>query len=248
MATGAGLTWPAVDFETLTGAPAPFERRLDSTLREHWFDRLDRHFADSYAGVRLLKFPEDLRVYEHLLFQTRPEAVIEIGVENGGSALWFRDRLATISRYGGPLPQVISIDIAPQRARHDLAAADPDYARDITLLEGDVCDPALPERVAALLPPHARCFVIEDSAHTYPTSLAALNGFARFVAPGGWFVVEDGCVDVDALRPSEDWPRGVQAAIEEFLATPAGAAFERRRDAEVYGLTSHPGGFLQRVR
>lgn len=237
-----------MDFESLTREPAPFERRLDSTLREHWFDRLDRHFADSYAGVRLLKFPEDLRVYEHLLFESRPDAVIEIGAENGGSALWFRDRLATIARYGGPSPRVVSIDIAPQRARHDLAAADPDYERAITLLEGDVCDPALPDRVAAVLPAGARCLVIEDSAHTYPTSLAALNGFARFVGAGGWFVVEDGCVDVDALRPSEDWPRGVHAAIAEFLESPGGRAFERRRDVEVYGLTSHPGGFLQRVR
>lgn len=238
----------ALDFRTLTRKPAPFEDRLERPLSEHWFERLDRHFADSYAGIRLLKFPEDLRVYEHLLFETRPDAVIEIGVENGGSALWFRDRLATIAHYGGPPPRVISIDIAPQRARQDLSAADPQYEREITLLEGDVCDPELPERVAELLAPGARCVVIEDSAHTYPTTLAALNGFARFVAPGGWFVVEDGCVDVDALRPDENWPRGVQTAIAEFLKTPQGRAFERRRDAEVYGLTSHPGGFLQRMR
>jgi len=237
-----------VDFDALTREASPFERRLDSPLREHWFDRLERHFADSYAGVRLLKFPEDLRVYEHVLWETRPDAVIEIGAENGGSALWFRDRLATLSRYRGPPPRVISIDIAPQRARQDLAAADPDYERDITLIECDVRDPALPGRVAALLPAGASCFVIEDSAHTYATSFAALVGFERFVAPGGWFVVEDGCVDVDALRPSEDWPRGVQQAIADFLASGAGSGFVQRRDAEIYGLTAHPGGFLQRVR
>jgi cephalosporin hydroxylase len=237
-----------MDFAHLMTAPRPFEERLGTSLHEHWRERLDRHFADSYAGVRLLKFPEDLRVYEHLLWEMRPDAVIEIGAENGGSALWFRDRLATIARYGGAAsPRVVSIDIAPERARAELAEADPSYERDITLIEGDVRDPELPARVRELVGPAARCLVVEDSAHTYETSLAALCGFAAFVPVGGWFVVEDGCVDVEELRPTDDWPRGVRPAIEEWLAAPEGAGFVQRRDAEVYGLTSHPGGFLQRV-
>jgi cephalosporin hydroxylase len=225
----------------------PFERHLDSSLGEHWFDRLDRHFADSYMGVRLLKFPEDLRVYEHLLWEMRADTVIEIWTENGGSALWFRDRLQTLARYGRvSSPRVVSIDIAPNPAA--LRAADPDHENQITFLEGDVLDPDLPARVRSLIRPGARCFVIEDSAHVYATSLAALGGFAGFVPVGGWFVVEDGCVDVDALRPSEDWPGGVQAAIADWLASEDGAAFSQRRDAELYGLTCHPGGFLQRDR
>jgi cephalosporin hydroxylase len=229
-------------------SPGPFEQRLEIPLRRYWFERLDQHFDDSYAGVRLLKFPEDLRVYEQLLWEIRPDAVIEIGAENGGSALWFRDRLAALARYGGaPSPRVVSIDIAPERAREALAAVDPEYERDIALVQGDVCDPELPARVRELVGPGARCFVIEDSAHTYETTRAALRGFADFVPPGGWLVVEDGCVDVDALRPSDDWPRGVLPAVDEWLASEAGAGFRRRRDAERYGLTSHPGGFLQRV-
>jgi cephalosporin hydroxylase len=227
----------------------PFEQHLESSLRDHWFDRLDRHFADSYMGVRLLKFPEDLRVYEHLLWEMRADTVIEIGAENGGSALWFRDRLEALARYGRVSdPHVISIDIAPERAREGLAAVDPSHEERITLLQGDVLDPQLPARVRTLLSPDARCFVIEDSAHVHATSLAALRGFADFVPVGGWFVVEDGCVDVDALRPSEDWPRGVQLAIAEWLASPEGVGFAQRRDAELYGLTCHPGGFLQRER
>jgi cephalosporin hydroxylase len=89
--------------------------------------------------------------------------------------------------------------------------------------------------------------VVEDSAHVYATTIAALHGFARFVEPGGWFVVEDGCVDVEELRVSDDWPRGVIPAIDDFLASPDGAGFRRRRDLELYGLTCHRDGYLQRV-
>jgi len=39
------------------------------------------------------------------------------------------------------------------------------------------------------------------------------------VAPGGFKVVEDGCVDDDWLR-LPDWPRGVLPALEDWLRTP----------------------------
>ena len=51
-------------------------------------------------------------------------------------------------------------------------------------------DPSLPAEVERLLPDDARCLVIEDSAHTYATTRAALDAFAHLVPAGGFFVVE----------------------------------------------------------
>ena len=225
------------------------EERLGEPLRDLFRERLGTVFGDRYAGVLTMKFPEDLRVYEHLLWESAADTVIEIGAHSGGSALWFRDRLLALRRYGriSAEPRVVAIDLDTSVARGNLAAVDPAFEREIALLDGDVTDPALPERVAALLAPGARCFVVEDSAHTYETTAAALRGFARFVSPGGWFVVEDGCVDIEELRPAADWPRGVRPAIADWLAAPEGSAFSVRREAERYGLTCHPGGFLQRT-
>jgi cephalosporin hydroxylase len=89
--------------------------------------------------------------------------------------------------------------------------------------------------------------VIEDSAHEYETTLAALTGFSDLVPPGGFFVVEDGCVDVEELRLSPDWPRGVLPALHDWLQTSAGQQFTVRRDLELYGVSCHPEGFLQRA-
>lgn len=89
--------------------------------------------------------------------------------------------------------------------------------------------------------------MIEDSAHTYETTWSALTGFASFVPVNGYFVVEDGCVDVEEMRLSESWPRGVLPAVEAWLATPHGSEFTLRRDLERYGLSCHPMGFLQRT-
>jgi len=221
---------------------------LGATVREYWLERVSRHKRDSYAGVRLAKFPEDLRVYEHLIWASKPNTVIEIGTLCGGSALWFRDRLRTLAGYveiGRPL--VISIDLDVAQTRDGLHAVDPAFEESIRLLEADVTDSDLPREVEALMPQDARCLVVEDSAHVFETTMSALEGFARFVPMQGFFVVEDGSVDYEEMRLRTDWPRGVLPAVREWLRTAEGRKFRMRRDLELYGITAHPEGFLQRV-
>ena len=221
-------------------------RPAESVL-EYTRSRLRQHTQDSYAGVTISKFPEDLRVYEHLLWMSAADVVIELGVQFGGSSLWFRDRLHALGRYRAPsAKKVIAVDVDLSQARDRLAATDPDHATDIELIEGSVTDAGLPGHVADRVPSGARCLVVEDTAHTYETTLAALRGFARFVPVGGFFVVEDGCVDVEELRIDDDWPRGVLPAIEDWLAA-EGSSFCVRPDLALYGVTCHPGGFLQRT-
>jgi cephalosporin hydroxylase len=217
-------------------------------LREYWLARAAQHTTDSYLGVPLSKFPEDLRVYEHLLWRTTPDVVVELGGQAGGSALWFRDRLRTLAAYGRvAAPRVVSVDLDVSVARANLAEVDPHYADSIVLLEGDVQDPALRAEVGRHLPAGAHCMVVEDSAHVEATTRAALELYSDLVPPGGLFVVEDGCVDVEWMRLGEDWPRGVLPALRAWLATPQGAAFRMRRELELYGVSCHPEGFLERV-
>jgi len=229
---------PAVSADLTTGA-----------LLEYWRARVTQHLSDSYAGLKLSKFPEDLRVYEHLLWLQAPDTVIEIGTQFGASALWFRDRLRTLQAYGRIErdPLVVSVDVDQSAARAGLREADPRYEEQIVLVEGDVLSPdtaaAVGERVAG----RERRFVIEDSAHVYATTRAALDAFAALVPVGGFMVVEDGCVDVEELRISEDWPRGVLPALDDWLASAPGHDFQVRRDLELYGVSCHPRGFLQRV-
>jgi cephalosporin hydroxylase len=228
--------------------PRPVTTALSETVLELWRARAEQHLEDSYAGIRMSKFPEDLRVYEHLIWASKPNVVIEIGTLSGGSALWFRDRLRTLASYGQiDDPLVVSIDLDIGEAREAIGAVDPAYDDTIKLIAGDITDPALPGAVEPLLPAGARCLVVEDSAHVFETTIAALRGFARFVPPRGFFVVEDGSVDHERLRLREDWPRGVLPAVREWLETEEGRKFRVRRDLEIYGITSHPEGFLQRV-
>lgn len=231
-----------------SSALPPFELSLQKTLRDHWRDRIARHFRDTYAGLPFLKFPEDLRVYEHLLWMARPQTVIEVGVHQGASVLWFRDRLEALTQYGGIQDiKVVGVDVDITEATRNLDRVHPLWRRHITLLEGDITDPATVAAVCALLPAKARAMLIEDSAHDYAATLASLRGLSHLVPVDGFIVVEDTCVDIDELRCAEDWPRGAAHAVRDWLTSTEGGRFTQRRDLEQYILTCHPGGFLQRV-
>src|SRR5262245_14628191 len=104
---------------------------------EYWAARVAQHTEDTYAGVPMSKLPEDLRAYEHIIWDTCPSVVIEIGTQFGGSALWFRDRLRTLVSYRHARePTVLSIDINIELARQTLAETGHDLDG-IVLLEGD---------------------------------------------------------------------------------------------------------------
>lgn len=226
--------------------PQRVQAALDEPVAELWRRRLAQHRGDWYAGLRLQKFPEDLRAYEHVMWASDPEVVIELGSHRGGSSLWFRDRLAALGRYRPATRRlVVAVSHDTGAAREGVALRDPRWAEDIVFVDGDVRDPELPGRVGRHLRPGTRCLVVEDTAHRYDTTRAALDGFSRFVQPGGFFVVEDGVVDVAELTgpgPSG----GVLRAVQDWLGSASGQHFHVRPEMELYGLTSSPGGWLQR--
>jgi cephalosporin hydroxylase len=238
------------------GPPPAIERDLDETFADYWRRRIDQHHDDSWAGVPMAKFPEDLRVYQHLLWESRADTVIEVGTKWGGSLLWFRDQLRTFAGYGRVErePKVIGVDLAITHAETLLDRADPPWREQITLIEGDLREAATIKAIEAEIDPLARPLVVEDAAHTGEVTKAALEGLAHLVGAGGFFVVEDGHVDIERLHP-EGPPMirqigvrsgGVIGAVDAWLQTPEGREFNLREDLELYGMTSHPNGYLQR--
>ena len=221
----------------------------DPTLAAFWHSRIDVHSHDTYAGVPMSKFPEDLRIYEKLLWERRPSVVIEIGVQFGGSTLWLRDRVFDFQRYRcGPAPRVIAVDINLAASRSSFQDLPPEGTAGIELVEGDIRDGACIAEILSKVPTDAEVLVIEDAQHDDVTTRAALHRLAPLIKPGGYYMVEDTCVDVEALRVNEQWPRGAGTALEQWLTTDVlGRRFRRRSDLQLYGLTCHPGGLVQRL-
>jgi cephalosporin hydroxylase len=203
----------------------------------------DKPFLDSmqngvlsytYKGVLCRKCPLDMAIYTKLIWDLKPQTLIEVGTLKGGSALWLADVLSA----AGLAAKVVSVD---QNMQSEVT--DPR----IQFLQGDVneLDQVLTDAKLATLP---RPFlVIEDSAHTYLSTLAAIRFFDRVLRPGEVLVIEDGVLD--ELGLSDKYGGGPNRALAEFLAE-SSARFEVMTDyCDMYGVnaTYNPNAFLRKL-
>ena len=75
--------------ETATSCPQTLEQWHNQNLKDY-MEALQwkiLEFGD-YMGVQMWKFPVDLNVYRQLIFKEKPDVLIEIGNNRGGSTLW----------------------------------------------------------------------------------------------------------------------------------------------------------------
>lgn len=213
---------------------------FDTSVLEYWKQRINSHLSDTYMGVPMLKLPEDLATYEHIMYEAKVNVVVELGTGCGGSAMWFRDRLLAMELAGHVKDtHVITIDLVDRTQGNALTRWNK-----ITRLYGDVsasCQVTNPK-------PTDRIMVVEDSAHTYNTTYDALANYSDLVSVGSYFVVEDTYIDNPKLRPDglADDQHGVLFAVNDFLVNDLDNRFKRVDTP--YGITTNPGGWLKRVK
>jgi cephalosporin hydroxylase len=184
-----------------------------------------------WLGVQALKGPWDLWIAQELLEETRPELLIETGVAQGGSALYY----ASIFDLLGA-GDVVGVDLDTS----SVAAVVREHPR-IRLLEGGSTDPEVLSALAEAAR-GKRTMVVLDSDHSAAHVLEELKSLAPLVAPGCYLIVEDTAIG----RPlGKELLPGPAEALEEWLAE--GQPFEVDRSREKFLLTGSPGGYLRRI-
>ena len=186
--------------------------------------------AYRYRGLPLLKNPFDLALYSLLLDRVKPRTLIEIGSYEGGSALWFGDRV--------PGMRVLSIDLEPPV----------DVSQSlIRFFRGDArqLDKVLTTDVMRSL--DRPLIVVEDSSHLASTTSAVLDFFDSWLQAGEYIVIEDGILT--AMRVAEQYEGGPLDAVHEFLARTNGRYQIDRAFCDYFGtnVTWNVDGYLRRV-
>ena len=202
----------------------------DTVTRFHLLSFYGGALQQTYwLGVPILKSPLDCWIYQELIYDLRPDLIIETGTDLGGSALF----LASICDLVGH-GRVVSIDIR--------SAARITHPR-LTLIVGDSTSPQTIEDVRHAAAGSERVLVILDSDHHAPHVGRELRAYREFVAPGSYLVVEDTNVNGHPVMP-EHGP-GPYEAVEEFLREDP--SFEIDKSREKFLMTYFPNGFLKRV-
>lgn len=212
------------------------EEALHMTIEEWlYYHQNEIHFYQKYKGLRMLKNPFDLVMYEEILWANKPNVVIEIGNAYGGFTFWLADRLKSLDI---PNRKIITIDLE-EVGRNNLREV---MAPEIVAVIGDCNDRVVVEKVRDFIAKDDRVMIIEDSAHTYDNTIRALENYRDFVTPGQYFVVEDGICDLLDLGIKP----GPKAAVEDWIGNNPDYIIDR--DCEKYIMTYNPKGYLKRMK
>ena len=189
-----------------------FELLSDLWVKVGWDQKYSYTF--SWMGRPVIQLPEDLIRTQEVIYDLRPDVIIETGVAHGGSLIFYAG-LCTAMKHG----RVIGVDIEIRQQNRE-AIESHEMSSLITLIEGDSSAPKTVERVQSLIRPGETVLVILDSCHTRQHVLAELNAYQGLVTKDSWIVATDGIMrDVyDVPLGSEEWKEDhPAAAAQDFL-------------------------------
>jgi cephalosporin hydroxylase len=217
-------------------------------LSRAWLAEVTRRrytYNFSWLGRPVIQLPQDLVAVQELIWQVRPDLVVETGVAHGGSLIHTASLLELLG--GDRLVVGVDVEIRPHNRReierHPLAHR-------IRLLEGSSTD----ARVVAAVREHAKgrraVMVILDSDHTHAHVRRELDLYAPLVTRASYLVVFDTLIEdlPDELFAGRPWGKGnnPKTAVWEFLTTTARFEIDSRIPAKLL-LSCAPDGFLRCV-
>ena len=178
-----------------------------------------------WLGKQVVKCPMDLWVYQEIIWETKPELIIETGTNGAGSAWFFAHILDAIGN-----GMVLTIDTV---SYPELCLPHPR----IMYLVGSSTDPAIVGQVHAAAA-GKRTMVSLDSLHTHEHVARELALYGPLVSRGCYLVVEDTGLGGTAKT---GW---ANQSADEFIAEHADFMVDKSRERHL--LTSSRDGWILR--
>lgn len=208
---------------------------MNDSYSKQWYSEAP-FLQEWWNGWQIVKHPNDLMMYQEIIWQTQPELIVETGTYSGGSALF----LANILDAMGPKDsKVITVDIT-------VAPELPDHPR-IKFLQGkSSTDLRVLEIIREAARGKKKTMVILDSDHRMEHVLKELKLYAPLVTKGAYLIVED-THPLSVYSGDEDRDDGYPAgAIKQWNPDKNGFWVDDRRERFLF--SQNPGGYLRRMK
>jgi cephalosporin hydroxylase len=218
-------------------------RRL-ATQTAMWADRYNYTYFWRWLGLPIIQTPDDILVIQEIIWECRPQVIVETGLARGGSAILYSSILSLIGE-----GSVVSVDI-DVREHNRRAVAEHPLGRRVTLVEGSSTDGDALDQVQSLIPEGARVMVVLDSYHTHDHVLEELRLYGPLVTPGQFLVVCDTALEENpeqTHRP-RDWGPGnnPMTALTEYARENDQFGTDPRFTDKLLISSSH-AGFLRHM-
>ncbi len=208
------------------------ERKIVREFHKLYYYAAHRTWKNNtfWLNVPTAKCPLDLWIYQEIIFETKPDIIVETGTAGGGSAL-FLSSICDLINCG----QIITIDVneLPDQPQH----------KRIKYLIGSSTSEEIVEEVRSLIKPSDRVMVILDSDHSAEHVLREMNIYGGFVTNGSYLIVED--TNVNGHPVFRLHGAGPMEAVEQFVKAQTDFIVDRQR--EKFFMTFNPKGYLRRV-
>ena len=239
---------------------------LDKAAQEatrEWINNANRlkysyHFE--WQGRPIIQYPQDMIAMQELIWQVKPDLIIETGIAHGGSLIFNASLLALLDmcdaiETGNTLDpkhskrKVVGLDIDIRAHNRAAIEAHPMASR-IQMIQGSSIDPKVIEQVHQVAKNYQRILVCLDSNHTHDHVLAELQAFAPLTTVGSYCVVFDTIVaDMPKeLFPDRPWGPGdnPKTAVWDYLKTHPEFEIDKSIQHKLL-ITVAPDGYLKRI-
>lgn len=205
----------------------------------------------SWLGRPIIQYPQDILAMQEIIWEIKPDLIIETGIAHGGSLICWASLLELNAACGGPSDaEVLGIDIDIREHNRRAIEDHPLFAR-ITMLEGSSVDRAIVDEVTQKTAQKETVLVVLDSNHTHDHVLAELEYYAPLTSPGSYCVVFDTIIKhlPDNTYPDRPWSRedNPATAVEKYLRNHREFEVDTSIDDKLL-ISVAPGGYLKRLR
>lgn len=214
-----------------------------------------------WLGQPIIQYPQDIVAMQEIIWQVKPDLIIETGIAHGGSLILSASMLALLDVCEG-IEKKRSIDPAKSERRvlavdvdiraHNRAAieAHPMASR-IQMIQGSSIAPETVGQVKKIAAAHQTILVCLDSNHTHEHVLAELRAYAPLTTIGSYCVVFDTIIEdlPKEMFPDRPWGPGnnPMTAVQEFLRTHPEFKIDNPIHQKLL-ITVAPNGYLRRIK
>lgn len=216
------------------------------------------HFE--WQGRPIIQYPQDIVALQELIWNVKPDLIIETGIAHGGSLILSASMLALLDMYEAMAAshitdirsskrKVLGIDIDIRAHNKQAIEAHPLSSR-IQMIQGSSIAPAIIEQVKSIAAGYKKILVILDSNHTHDHVLAELEAYAPLASIGSYCVVFDTVIEdmPKEMFPDRPWGPGdnPKTAVWQYLENHSDFEIDKGIQNKLL-ITVGPDGYLKRV-
>lgn len=199
----------------------------------------------TWLGRPIIQYPQDIVAIQEIIWDVKPDLIIETGIAHGGSLVFYASMLELIGK-----GEVLGIDIDIRKHNRKEIQKHKLFKR-IKMIEGSSIDKEVVKKVVSVVKKHKKVMICLDSLHTHNHVLNELSLYCKFVSKGSYLVVFDTIIehmpkDFFKNRPWDKW-NNPATAVKVFLKGNKNFIINREIESKLL-ITTAPGGFLKRIR